>query len=174
MPFGTIKTSEFSKNIPIHSLPYFIQRCKVLLPEEFEIEDEPVAKAVLLRYGMARTGAYHEFIHQIEVKFQGKVYDYAVSLILDNEAAIYGGREEVWYSQNLCPKLGEPPSIREFIPIYMDFERGEVWTGEGSLAYSGFSDFDPLHKLPVLRYESATLVRRAEARMRPVTEVFKV
>lgn len=253
MPRGTISITDRVHSIPHHSPPYqsFLnnysdvevlkvqyrtkaESVRELLPAEVEIEDEPLAEASLIRYGMSHIGAYTEFVQKVEVTYNGTKYDYCLSIILDNEAAIYSGRERFGYpkifghvtfhpsmpdgvqpgfvhgkverprgvtiatlafkprqktafgpitptgkrSLNLrfipSPIPGAPPSVHEFVPAKFELIDGEVWTGEGSLNYSALTDFDPCHKVPVVRYEGATFVRRGNAHIRPVAETFKL
>ena len=74
-----------------------IDDVKHLIPDIFELEDEPLVIASLITYNMSTVGAYNECIHQVEVTYKGTKYDYFISLILDNEAAIFSGREQFGY-----------------------------------------------------------------------------
>jgi len=254
MPFGTLKTDEVKHGIPVHSPPYPSSKdefsdidalviryrtsaaaVKGLLPQELEIEDEPIAVCTLFKYGMSPIGAYTEFVSHIEVRFQGVKYNYCLELILDNEGAIFSGREKygipkvfgsvAWDPTSTkpapagfvaghverpagvklaqfgfkpeakvqgfgpiprlgqsslglrsipSPVIGDPPVVREFVPFEFQITEGEVWRGTGSLAFTGVSEFDPLHKVPVVRYESATLIRRASAVLHPATKTFSI
>lgn len=253
MPFGTIKTSSTNNSTPIHSAPYSsdenefsdvtclvvryrttAESVKDLLPEELEIEDQPLVGACLFRYGMSPIGPYTEFVHQIEVKYKGELYDYNITLLLDNQAAIFSGRERYGIPKTMgnvvfnpsepsprsggfitgiverptgvtlgvigfkperlvpygpiqpkkkeglnirlipSPVDGEKPSLREFVVTRFDINEGEVWTGQASVKFTGLSDFDPLHKLPVVRYESATLIRRGIAVLRPSSRLITI
>ena len=68
-----------------------------LIPEQLSFERQPIVTTWVLDYGFTNIGPYKELIHQIEVTFQGKKYDYAILLVLDNEDAVYGGRESFGY-----------------------------------------------------------------------------
>lgn len=68
-----------------------------LVPECLELEDEPLVTATLVSYGMSTVGSYNEYVHQVEVTYQGTKYDYCISLLLDNESAIFSGREQFGY-----------------------------------------------------------------------------
>lgn len=110
MPLGELPINGFS--IPQHAPPYPIDRfqfklsllaieyhttataAREILPKNFEIEDEPLCRSSVFNYHMSTVGAYTEYVHQIEVKWKGQKYDYVVALILDNESAIYAGREQ--------------------------------------------------------------------------------
>ncbi|ENH98583.1 hypothetical protein COCC4DRAFT_155400 [Bipolaris maydis ATCC 48331] len=63
----------------------------------------------------------------------------------------------------LIPSLipGAPPSVREYTNVDFTLQGGEVWEGVGSLNFPSNSEFEPLHKFPVLEYLSATYHRGA-------------
>jgi len=65
-----------------------------VVPDIFEIEDEPLCRSTLFLYHMSTVGTYTEYVHQIEVTWKGKKYDYVVGLVLDNESALFSGREK--------------------------------------------------------------------------------
>jgi acetoacetate decarboxylase len=48
-------------------------------------------------YPISTLGAYNEYYHLVEVKYKGENYNYPISMILDNEAAIFLGREMYGY-----------------------------------------------------------------------------
>lgn len=202
---------------------------RALIPDTLSLEPQPLVTSTLVYYGMSPIGSYKELIHNIEVEYQGKKYDYSFLLILDNEDAVYGGREMYGYPKVLgvvefnmksevngfihgsverpagnpivkylfkpsrfistgplpppanlnlnlrvIPNvlLGEKPSVRQFVPVDFRFDEGELWEGEASINYPSTSEFDPLHKFPVVSYESAHLIRHATASLLPVTQVF--
>ncbi|RGP60877.1 acetoacetate decarboxylase [Fusarium sporotrichioides] len=254
MPFGTFKTSEFRGAIPVSSPPYPSTQdeftdmdvlsiryysehdaVKDLVPAELELAEEPLITLSLIKYGFSLIGPYTEFISSVEVKWQGKTYDYYIELILDNEGAIFAGRERwgfpkvfgkvVWDSSStnpaappgfvtghaerpvgsklvqmsikplqkvqalgpfnqVSPHLGlrcipasnphDPPVLREFIPGSLGITHAEVWTGEGSVGLFNVSEFDPIHRLKVVRYESAMVFRHASATLNPANERFAI
>ncbi|KAG6364748.1 hypothetical protein INS49_006352 [Diaporthe citri] len=47
-----------------------------------------------IEYGMTLVGSYKEYIHNVEVTYKGEKFNYNVILILDNESAIFAGREQ--------------------------------------------------------------------------------
>lgn len=240
MPFGTLKTKQLRHGVPLCSAPYqteveneftdvdglFIQyytayeAVKDLVPEEFELDDEPLISLRIYRYGFSPFGAYNELVVGVRVKWKGEVYNHPIQLILDNEAAIFAGRERwgipkvfgrvvfddpavapgfvtayaerpigsklvqlsfkpVKRSQpqetlntsvgsiNIrsipAPNCKDPPSLRDVVILRMAINKAEMWTGEGSVGLFNVSEFDPVHKLKVVRYESAFMVRHAEA-----------
>ncbi|KAF9771676.1 hypothetical protein IL306_010684 [Fusarium sp. DS 682] len=254
MPFGTLKTKEARGPIPLSSPPYPVgldeftdvqglsiqyhttyDAAKDLIPEECELEDEPLVTLTLLGYGMGPIGAYNEFICQVEVKWQGKKYGFSIELVLNNEGAIYAGRERwgipkvmgnvVWDPSRInsapngiitghverpagCklvqfgfkpqkkvqdwgalsrPKREslhlrsipaansyDPPVLREFIPTCHEITHAELWTGEGSIGLFNVSEFDPIHRLKVVRYVGATMYRNARSVLHPITKTFPV
>jgi acetoacetate decarboxylase len=67
------------------------------VPSVLELEDEPLITAAIVVYPMSTLGAYNEYIHLVEVKYKGETFNYPISMILDNEAAIFLGREMYGY-----------------------------------------------------------------------------
>lgn len=189
-----------------------------LIPEQLALEEQPIVTTWVLDYKFSNTGPYKEFIHQVEVTFQEKKYDFSLLLVLDNEDAVYGGREKFGYPKVLgdidfdlskrfgvggfttasvsrpvgnpiiefmfkpanflgngpvpppanpglnvrvIPNIltGAKPSVRQFIPITFKADVGERWQGVGSLKFPSTSEFDPLHKTPVVEYLGAELLR---------------
>ncbi|KAK7458534.1 hypothetical protein CaCOL14_006964 [Colletotrichum acutatum] len=113
MPFGTLPFE--AESVPIFSPPYpkppdpysfaidmmlgFTYRVAAsqvrhLVPDVLELEDEPLVSSTVLDYGMSPVGAYKEFVHQVEVTYKSEKFMYSLILILDNEAAIFAGREQ--------------------------------------------------------------------------------
>ncbi|KXH44894.1 acetoacetate decarboxylase [Colletotrichum nymphaeae SA-01] len=113
MPFGTLSFE--AESVPIFSPPYpkppdpysfaidmmlgFTYRVAAsqvrhLVPNVLELEDEPLMSTTVLDYGMSPVGAYKEFVHQVEVTYNKEKFMYSLILILDNEAAIFAGREQ--------------------------------------------------------------------------------
>ncbi|KAH6959543.1 acetoacetate decarboxylase [Fusarium avenaceum] len=254
MPFGTLKTKEARGPIPLCSPPYPVgldeftgvqglairyhttyDAVKDLIPEECELEDEPLVIQTLWGYEMGPIGAYNEFVCQVEVKWEGKKYNFSIELILNNEGAIYAGRERwgipkvqgnvVWdpYGINSAPngiitghverpegyklvQFGfkpqkkvqdwgavdhpkreslhlrsipaansyDPPVLREFIPTRVEITHAEVWSGEGSIGLFNVSDFDPVHRLKVVRYVGAVMYRNARTVLHPVIKTFPI
>ncbi|EXJ86978.1 acetoacetate decarboxylase [Capronia epimyces CBS 606.96] len=252
MPSGTLRTKENHGAIPLYSPPYpsgvdefsdieclYVQyqtkydNVKDLVPEELELAQEPLVTLALYKYGMSPIGAYNEFVATVEVEYRGVKYPYTLELILNNQAAIFSGREKygipkvlgkvVWDPsamvaqpsgfisghverpegsklaelgfkplrkvQKLGPlrsppraslhlrsipscNPGQPPALREFVPAVFEVLEGEVWTGEPSVGLFNVSAFDPIHKLEVLRYVGATMIRHASAILHPVKETF--
>lgn len=254
MPFGTFKTKEARGPIPLCSPPYPVgldeftdvtvlsvkyhttyDAVKDMIPEELELEDEPIVTLTLFNYGMGPIGPYNEFVCGVEVKFQGNKMPFSIELVLNNEGAIYAGRER-WgipklmgvvefdpSATNSAPngiitghverpagcklvQFGfkplkkvqdwgvldgmkrqslhlrsipaanshDPPILREFIPTCMEITHAEVWTGEGSIGLFNVSEFDPVHRLKVVKYVGATLCRGARTVLHPTSKTFAI
>ena len=73
-----------------------------LIPDNLTIEKEPLVTSMLLDYGMSNFGQYHELIYFLEGVHQAQKYDYGIVLYLDNEDAVYGGREGFGYPKILA------------------------------------------------------------------------
>lgn len=260
MTSGTFDISRVTGPIPLHSPPYphtthkfsdveglFVryktdaEKVKHLIPSQLKLlSDKPSAFCAILRYGMSSIGPYSEFLQAVHVGYEGREYIYPLELILDNEGAIYSGREQFGYPKvfgnvifepsdakantyntgyitglverphgqplahfgfkpfekvqdfgplprdgpegpkllNLrsipSPNAGEPPLSRQFLEIDMHFTEAEVWTGDGTVTFTGMSDFDPLHKVPAVEYEGATFMRKAHAILHPVTKTYNL
>lgn len=118
MPFGALKTN--GSSIPQFAPPYTVannefsgvniltvpyrttyESVRHLVPEELELADEPLVSASIVDYGMSTVGAYKEYVHLVEVTYKGEVFDYCLSLILNNESAILSGREQFGYPKRL-------------------------------------------------------------------------
>lgn len=197
-----------------------------LVPDVLDLEDEPLVISSFLDYGMSTVGAYKEFVQQVEVKYRGEKFHYHLVLILDNESAIFAGREmfgypKVWgqtnmnvasggrlfhgnaerpagravvefefVAQKLVPAPAVPeaeevwglnfrvvpsftpgatPSIREFVPVTMDMEFADVWTGDGHIHFPRTSAYDPWVNVDILRYEGALYARNLKAVLRTRT-----
>ena len=114
MPLGSLSVG--NTPVPIYAPPYTteqnaftglniitvfyrtsFEKARALIPDMLELEDEPLSTAMIIEYGMSTAGAYTEYVHQIEVTYKGEKFDYCVSLILNNESAIFSGREQFGY-----------------------------------------------------------------------------
>ncbi|KAG8163166.1 hypothetical protein KVR01_007644 [Diaporthe batatas] len=115
MPLGTLSLKAeanpiFAPPYPKHHDPYTFSIDKVLsisyrvaasqvrhlVPDVLELEDEPLVTTMFLEYGMSSVGVYKEFGHNVEVRHPGtgEKFRYNIILILDNESAIFAGREQ--------------------------------------------------------------------------------
>lgn len=112
MPFGTLKPGEKRGGIPLFSSPYRVpadefseievlhvsyhttyDAVKDLVPEQLELDDEPLITMSIYKYGFSSCGPYNEFVAAVDVAYKGRRYKYSLVLILDNEAAVLDGRE---------------------------------------------------------------------------------
>ncbi|EOD50445.1 putative acetoacetate decarboxylase protein [Neofusicoccum parvum UCRNP2] len=86
--------NKFSK-ITIISIAYRVTLASVqhLVPDVLELESEPLMTTWFIDYGMSSVGSYKEFLQFVEVTYKGEKFNYALFLALDNEAAIFAGRE---------------------------------------------------------------------------------
>lgn len=247
MPFGALNTKQSRGGIPLSSPPYPVgldefsdadvliiryyttfDAVKDLVPNELELEDEPLITLCLYKYGFSPIGAYTEFVSLVDVKWQGEPYQWSIELILDNEGAIFAGRErwgipkvfgkvhwdpsstnpappgyvtghverpvgsklvqmsfkpqkklQAWGPTDLfkanslhlrsipAPNQNDPPALHEFLPSCFEMTHAEIWNGQGSVGLFNVSEFDPIHRLKVVRYESSLLLRHASAILHP-------
>ncbi|RYN29216.1 hypothetical protein AA0112_g7350 [Alternaria arborescens] len=111
MPFGQLPVGNnpvpqhdppYSNDVPVFSnVTILVTRYRTsfasisrLIPDVLEVEEEPLVTATQLKYGIAPAGPFTEFIHTVEAEYQGKSYDFCLSLIVDLEAALLAGREQ--------------------------------------------------------------------------------
>lgn len=198
------------------------------VPDMLELEQEPLVTTGFLDYGMSGVGAYKEYCHLVEVTYQGEKFDFGLSLILNNESAIFSGREQFGYPKKFgkvtidpdtgssilqgaverpigqrivqfnfapthrmpafpqsekrtlnlrvipSPLEGGAPSVKELVPVYMAINSREAWLGQGCISFPEPSEFDPLHRIEILRYEQAVYVRKAECSLGHPTEIFSL
>ncbi|KKY31687.1 putative decarboxylase dec1 [Diaporthe ampelina] len=50
--------------------------------------------SLFIEYGMSLAGSYKEYVYNVEVTYRGERLNYHVILVLDNESAIFAGREQ--------------------------------------------------------------------------------
>lgn len=118
MPFGSLSVS--NKPIPQYAPPYpvdgsdytseavltvtyqtSLQCVRHLVPDMLELEDEPKVSVMILQHSMTSFGPYNEYVHSVEVKYNGDTFDYFLSLILDNDSPICCGREQFGFPKKL-------------------------------------------------------------------------
>ncbi|KAK7718171.1 hypothetical protein SLS57_006045 [Botryosphaeria dothidea] len=68
-----------------------------LVPNVLELEEEPLVMSTFIEYGMSSVGSYTEFVQSVEVSYRGESFFYPLFLILDNDAAVFAGRELYGY-----------------------------------------------------------------------------
>ncbi|KAJ5950766.1 uncharacterized protein N7479_009179 [Penicillium vulpinum] len=97
-PPYTLDTQHFS-DVTLLKISYRVTSASIrhLVPDVLELEDEPLVSAMLVDYGMSTVGAYKEYVHSVDVNYKGKAFTYCLSLILNNESAIFCGREQYGY-----------------------------------------------------------------------------
>lgn len=72
-----------------------------MLPSNLSIDVNPIVTILFLTYGYTAVGSYKGLRHYVEIYSEGKKYDFAFWPLLDNENAVYGGREIWGYSKVL-------------------------------------------------------------------------
>jgi acetoacetate decarboxylase len=55
------------------------------------------------------------------------------------------------------PEESPKPSLLQLVGTKWVFTSGEIWSGQGSFQYTGASELDPYHKLPLLKMVTAML-----------------
>ncbi|PLB37198.1 acetoacetate decarboxylase family protein [Aspergillus candidus] len=64
-----------------------------LIPSNLSVEQSPVVTIMFVDYGDSPMGTCHEVIQFVEVVYNGQKYNYSMFLVLDNQIAVYIGRE---------------------------------------------------------------------------------
>jgi acetoacetate decarboxylase len=67
---------------------------------------------------------------------------------------------------------GGPPSVCELVPSGLAFVSGEIWSGDGSLMFTGASAFSAVHELPIIRDVEAVAFHNAAFNLQRPTETF--
>jgi acetoacetate decarboxylase len=67
-----------------------------------------------------------------------------------------------------------PLAICELVPSAIEYSAGEIWSGDGSLSFTGASELSPVHRLPVVGDVEATALRNASFRVVRPTETYPV
>ncbi len=70
------------------------------------------------------------------------------------------------------PVPGGPLSVCEFVPSQLEFFAGEVWSGDGSLMFTGASMLSAVHELPIVGPVKATAFYNSAFHLRRPTETF--
>ncbi|KAJ4179014.1 hypothetical protein NW755_012752 [Fusarium falciforme] len=126
MPFGTLNLNGESlptfapaysrakgifTNTTAVGITYRVAASQVapLVPDVLELEEEPLMTSLFLSYGMSPVGAYTEYAHQVEVTYKGEKFHFNLLFILDNDAAIFAGRELLGF-----PKVHGKTVIEQF------------------------------------------------------------
>ncbi|OJD29681.1 acetoacetate decarboxylase [Diplodia corticola] len=231
-PYPT-STNQFS-GITVVTIAYRVTLASIqhLIPDMLEVEDEPLVQSMFLEYGMSTVGAYNEFVHLVEVTYQGRKYDFPIVLILDNESAIFAGREVFGYpkvfgrvdikrstgnavllgsvqrpigeeavsfeflperradapppSPSTAAKLvlnlrvipsavpGQPPAVRELVPVQMDMELKDIWYGKGRVSFPKKSLINPWADADIIKYEAAWFAEGVSAVLQDPVQTFVI
>ncbi len=67
---------------------------------------------------------------------------------------------------------GGPLAVCELLPSALEFFAGEIWSGDGSLTFTGTSAFSALHELPIVGAVEAVAYYNAAFRLRRPTETY--
>lgn len=67
---------------------------------------------------------------------------------------------------------GRPALVSELVPSSMEYTAGEMWSGAGSLAFTGVSELSPVHRLPIASEVQAMAIRNVAARLVRPTETY--
>jgi len=67
---------------------------------------------------------------------------------------------------------GGPLTVCELVPSTLEFYAGEIWSGDGSLTFTGASAFSAVHGLPIVGAVEATAFYNAAFRLRRPTETY--
>ncbi|MGU3285130.1 acetoacetate decarboxylase family protein [Methylobacterium mesophilicum] len=65
-----------------------------------------------------------------------------------------------------------PLTVCELVPSALEFFSGQIWSGDGSLMFTGASSLTPLHELPVVGAVEATAFYNASFRLHRPTETY--
>jgi acetoacetate decarboxylase len=69
---------------------------------------------------------------------------------------------------------GGPLAVCELVPSALEFYGGDVWSGDGTLMFTGASAFSPVHELPIVGAVEATAFYNSAFRLRRPTETYPV
>ncbi|KAJ5604999.1 acetoacetate decarboxylase-like protein [Penicillium lagena] len=102
-PYGRGDTAPRFTGVDIVKIKYRTNgvSARELIPEQLSLEEHPTITTWVLDYGFSNIGPHKELIHQVEVMYQETKYDYSILLVLNNEDAVYGGREAYGYPKVL-------------------------------------------------------------------------
>ncbi|KAF5699842.1 acetoacetate decarboxylase [Fusarium globosum] len=69
-PYVSQEPFHFS-NMTIVSISYRVQASQIqhLVPQELELEDQPIMTSLFIHYGTSTVGEYNEYVHTVRVKF---------------------------------------------------------------------------------------------------------
>jgi len=67
---------------------------------------------------------------------------------------------------------GGPLAVCEFVPSELEFFSGEIWSGDGTLMFTGASEFSAVHRLPIVGDVKATAFYNSVFRLHRPTETY--
>src|SRR6266446_548306 len=67
---------------------------------------------------------------------------------------------------------GGPLAVCEFVPSELEFFSGEIWSGNGTLMFTGASEFSAVHHLPIVGDVKATAFYNSAFRLHRPTETY--
>lgn len=67
---------------------------------------------------------------------------------------------------------GGPLAVCEFVRSALEFYAGEIWSGDGSLMFTGASAFSAVHQLPIAGAVEATAFYNSAFRLRRPIETY--
>jgi acetoacetate decarboxylase len=67
---------------------------------------------------------------------------------------------------------GGPLAVCELVPSALEFSAGEIWSGDGSLMFTGASAFSAVHQLPITGAIEAIAFYNSAFRLRRPTETY--
>jgi acetoacetate decarboxylase len=70
------------------------------------------------------------------------------------------------------PADNSPPSLLQLVGTKWVFQSGEIWSGTGSFQFTGASELDPYHKLP-MRTQTASLLFMGDMQVAAPGQVFE-
>jgi acetoacetate decarboxylase len=69
---------------------------------------------------------------------------------------------------------GGPLSVCELVPSALEFVSGEIWSGDGSLTFTGASAFSAVHELPIVGDVEAVAFYNSAFKLHRPTETFPI
>ncbi len=70
------------------------------------------------------------------------------------------------------PVPGGPMAVCELVPSGLEFYSGEIWSGDGTLMFTGASEFSAVHRLPIVGDVEAIAFYNSAFRLRRPTETY--
>jgi acetoacetate decarboxylase len=96
-----------------------------LIPDVFEIEDEPIATISWVSFGVSSPGAYREVGTWIDCRYEGEVFGFALRFYVTNDVAMVAGREWIGFAKMHGHIAWDPAAPTNDAPIHARLERPE-------------------------------------------------